>query len=134
MKLREIIEKLEELEKVAGNMEVIIYAYGGDYGGFVYPGDALLSDALILKDQNVRSLNLPNCDLPNCGVDENAKDLMVLNFKYSIEVDEIGNGCDDFDLDLIDPEDNNTEWLNTGKIYNFKKKQLIEIENWSNNN
>lgn len=34
MKLRELIEELEALEKVAGNKEVVIYAYGGDHGGF----------------------------------------------------------------------------------------------------
>ncbi len=34
MKLNNLISSLQELEKVVGNIDTVIYAYGGDHGGF----------------------------------------------------------------------------------------------------
>ena len=39
MKLAELIDSLQRLEKEVGNIETVLYAYGGDYGGFLYPSD-----------------------------------------------------------------------------------------------
>ena len=35
MKLVELIDSLQRLEKEVGNIETVLYAYGGDHGGFL---------------------------------------------------------------------------------------------------
>lgn len=155
MKLRELIDSLQRLEKEVGNMETVLYAYGGDHGGFLYPSDAILGKALIIKNENISSVfpQFPNYNIENCGVEKDTKNLAVLSFKYSIEVDEIRNGYERFDLDFIasgvndasleknsnkkEKLLNNLEWLEKASIFDFEKntrkvaKTYFEEENAS---
>ena len=142
MKLNDLISSLQELEKVVGNVDTVLYAYGGDYGGFLYPSDAILGKTLIIKDENISSVfpQFPNYHIENCGVEKDTKNLAVLSFKYSIEVDEIRNDYERFDLDFIESEIidaslekdsnkkekllNNLKWLEKASIFNFKKNTI----------
>ena len=142
MKLNDLISSLQELEKVVGNVDTVLYAYGGDYGGFLYPSDAILGKTLIIKDENISSVfpQFPNYHIENCGVEKDTKDLAVLSFKYSIEVDEIRNDYERFDWDFIageiidtalekDPNKkekllSNLKWLEKVSIFDFKKNTI----------
>ena len=148
MKLAELIDSLQRLEKEVGNIETVLYAYGGDYGGFLYPGDAILGKTLIIKDENISSVfpQFPNYDIKNCGVEKNTKDLAVLSFKYSIEVDEIRNDYERFDLDFIKSETidaslekdsnekekllNNLKWLEKASVFDFEKNTMKVIKTY----
>lgn len=150
MKLNDLISSLQELEKVVGNVDTVIYAYGGDHGGFLYPGDAILGDSLIIKDSDINSFMLPDYYRENSGVDKDTKDLAVLRFKYSIEVDEIRNGHEDFDLSFIssDLEDLEYEedekekekmkeklkWLDKTSIFDFDTKELVDTKKYLGEN
>ena len=85
MKLAELIDSLQRLEKEVGNIETVLYAYGGDYGGFLYPSDAILGKTLIIKDENISSVfpQFPNYHIENCGVEKDTKNLAVSSFKYA---------------------------------------------------
>ena len=142
MKLNDLISSLQELEKVVGNVDTVLYAYGGDHGGFLYPSDAILGKTLIIKDENISSVfpQFPNYHIENCGVEKDTKNLAVLSFKYSIEVDEIRNDYERFDLDFIageiidtslekDPNKkekllSNLKWLEKASIFDFKKNTI----------
>ena len=126
--------------------------------GFYIPSDAILGKTLIIKDENISSVfpQFPNYHIENCGVEKDTKNLAVLSFKYSIEVDEIRNDYERFDLDFIAGEIidaslekdsnkkekllNNLKWLEKASIFNFKKillrlqKLILEEENISPNN
>ena len=144
MKLNDLISSLQELEKVVGNIDTVIYACGGDHGGFLYPGDAILGNPLIINDSNINDFMLPDYDIENSGVDKTAKDLAVLQFKYSIEVDEIRNEHEDFDLysisfdleNLENEEDEkgkeemkeNLKWLDKTKIFKFDTNGLVDTK------
>lgn len=150
MKLNDLISSLQELEKVVGNVDTVIYAYGGDHGGFLYPGDAILGDSLIIKDSDINSFMLPDYDRENSGVDKDTKELAVLRFKYSIEVDEIRNEHEDFDLSFIssDLEDLECEedekekeemkeklkWLDKTQIFNFDTNELVDTKKYLEEN
>ena len=150
MKLNDLISSLQELEKVVGNVDTVIYAYGGDHGGFLYPGDAILGDSLIIKESDINSFILPDYYRENSGVDKDTKDLAVLRFKYSIEVDEIGNEHEDFDLNFIssDLEDleyeedekekeemkERLEWLDKTSIFDFDTKELVDTKKYLGEN
>ena len=150
MKLNDLISSLQELEKVVGNVDTVIYAYGGDHGGFLYPGDAILGESLIIKDSDINSFMLPDYDRENSGVDKDTKDLAVLRFKYSIEVDEIKNGHEDFDLDFISSDLANLEyeedekekekmkeklkWLDKTKIFDFDTNKLVDTKKYLEEN
>lgn len=150
MKLNDLISSLQELEKVVGNVDTVIYAYGGDHGGFLYPGDAILGDSLIIKDSDINSFMLPDYYRENSGVDKDTKDLAVLRFKYSIEVDEIRNGHEDFDLSFIssDLEDLEYEedekekeemkeklkWLDKTQIFDFDTNELVDTKKYLEEN
>ena len=150
MKLNDLISSLQELEKVVGNVDTVIYAYGGDHGGFLYPGDAILGDSLIIKESDINSFMLPDYYRENSGVDKDTKDLAVLRFKYSIEVDEIRNGHEDFDLSFIssDLEDLEYEedekekeemkeklkWLDKTSIFNFDTNELVDTKKYLEEN
>ena len=150
MKLNNLISSLQELEKVVGNIDTVIYAYGGDHGGFLYPGDAILGDSLIIKESDINSFMLPDYYRDNSGVDKDTKDLAVLRFKYSIEVDEIGNEHEDFDLNFIssDLEDLEYEedeeekeemkeklkWLDKTLIFDFDTKELVDTNEYFEKN
>ena len=150
MKLNDLISSLQELEKVVGNVDTVIYAYGGDHGGFLYPGDAILGDSLIIKDSDINSFMLPDYYRENSGVDKDTKDLAVLRFKYSIEVDEIRNGHEDFDLSFIssDLEDLEYEedekekeemkeklkWLDKTSIFDFDTNELVDTKKYLEEN
>lgn len=150
MKLNDLISSLQELEKVVGNVDTVIYAYGGDHGGFLYPGDAILGDSLIIKDSDINSFMLPDYYRENSGVDKDTKDLAVLRFKYSIEVDEIRNGHEDFDLSFIssDLEDLEYEedekekeemkeklkWLDKTQIFDFDTNELVDTKEYFEEN
>lgn len=142
MKLAELIDSLQRLEKEVGNIETVLYAYGGDHGGFLYPSDAILGKTLIIKDENISSVfpQFPNYHIENCGVEKDTKNLAVLSFKYSIEVDEIRNDYEKFDLDFIAGEIidtslekdsnekekllSNLKWLEKASIFDFKKNTI----------
>ncbi len=144
MKLNDLISSLQELEKVVGNIDTVIYACGGDHGGFLYPGDAILGNPLIINDSNINDFMLPDYDIENSGVDKTTKDLAVLQFKYSIEVDEIRNEHEDFDLysisfdleNLENEEDEkekeemkeNLKWLDKTKIFKFDTNGLVDTK------
>ena len=148
MKLNDLISSLQELEKVVGNIETVLYAYGGDHGGFLYPSDAILGKTLIIKDENISSVfpQFPNYDIKNCGVEKDTKNLAVLSFKYSIEVDEIRNDYERFDLDFIksetidaslekDPNEkekllNNLKWLEKASVFDFEKNTMKVIKTY----
>ena len=148
MKLNDLISSLQELEKVVGNVDTVLYAYGGDYGGFLYPSDAILGKTLIIKDENISSVfpQFPNYHIENCGVEKDTKNLAVLSFKYSIEVDEIRNDYEKFDLDFIageiidtslekDPNKkekllSNLEWLEKASVFDFKKNNMKVIKTY----
>ena len=146
MKLNNLISSLQELEKVVGNIDTVIYAYGGDHGGFLYPGDAILGDSLIIKESDINSFMLPDYYRDNSGVDKDTKDLAVLRFKYSIEVDEIGNEHEDFDLNFISSELEDLEyeedeeekeemkeklkWLDKTLIFDFDTKELVDTNEY----
>lgn len=150
MKLNDLISSLQELEKVVGNVDTVIYAYGGDHGGFLYPGDAILGDSLIIKESDINSFMLPDYYRENSGVDKDTKDLAVLRFKYSIEVDEIRNGHEDFDLSFIssDLEDLEYEedekekeeikeklkWLDKTSIFDFDTNELVDTKKYLEEN
>lgn len=150
MKLNDLISSLQELEKVVGNVDTVIYAYGGDHGGFLYPGDAILGDSLIIKESDINSFMLPDYYRENSGVDKDTKDLAVLRFKYSIEVDEIRNGHEDFDLhflssDLEDLEYEEDEkekeemkeklkWLDKTQIFDFDTNELVDTKKYLEEN
>lgn len=150
MKLNNLISSLQELEKVVGNIDTVIYAYGGDHGGFLYPGDAILGDSLIIKESDINSFMLPDYYRDNSGVDKDTKDLAVLRFKYSIEVDEIGNGHEDFDLNFISSELEDLEyeedeeekeemkeklkWLDKTLIFDFDTKELVDTNEYFEKN
>ena len=150
MKLNDLISSLQELEKVVGNVDTVIYAYGGDHGGFLYPGDAILGDSLIIKESDINSFMLPDYYRENSGVDKDTKDLAVLRFKYSIEVDEIRNGHEDFDLNFIasDLEDLEYEedekekeemkeklkWLDKTSIFDFDTNELVDTKKYLEEN
>lgn len=150
MKLNDLISSLQELEKVVGNVDTVIYAYGGDYGGFLYPGDAILGDSLIIKDSDINSFRLPDYYRENSGVDKDTKDLAVLRFKYSIEVDEIRNEHGDFDLSFIssDLEDLECEedekekeemkeklkWLDKTHVFDFDTNELVDTKEYFEEN
>lgn len=150
MKLNDLISSLQELEKVVGNVDTVIYAYGGDHGGFLYPGDAILGDSLIIKESDINSFMLPDYYRENSGVDKDTKDLAVLRFKYSIEVDEIRNGHEDFDLSFIasDLEDLEYEedekekeemkeklkWLDKTQIFDFDTNELVDTKKYLEEN
>lgn len=144
MKLNDLISSLQELEKVVGNIDTVIYACGGDYGGFLYPGDAILGNPLIINDSNINDFMLPDYDIENSGVDKTTKDLAVLQFKYSIEVDEIRNEHEDFDLysisfdlEALENEEDekekeemkeNLKWLDKTKIFKFDTNGLVDTK------
>lgn len=144
MKLNDLISSLQELEKVVGNIDTVIYACGGDHGGFLYPGDAILGNPLIINDSNINDFMLPDYDIENSGVDKTTQDLAVLQFKYSIEVDEIRNEHEDFDLysisfdleNLENEEDEkekeemkeNLKWLDKTKIFKFDTNGLVDTK------
>ena len=148
MKLNDLISSLQELEKEVGNIETVLYAYGGDHGGFLYPSDAILGKTLIIKDENISSVfpQFPNYDIKNCGVEKDTKNLAVLSFKYSIEVDEIRNDYERFDLDFIksetidaslekDPNEkekllNNLKWLEKASVFDFEKNTMKVIKTY----
>ena len=150
MKLNDLISSLQELEKVVGNIDTVIYAYGGDYGGFLYPGDAILGDSLIIKESDINSFMLPDYYRDNSGVDKDTKDLAVLRFKYSIEVDGIGNEHEDFDLNFISSELEDLEyeedeeekeemkeklkWLDKTLIFDFDTKELVDTNEYFEKN
>ena len=150
MKLNDLISSLQELEKVVGNVDTVIYAYGGDHGGFLYPGDAILGDSLIIKESDINSFMLPDYYRDNSGVDKDTKDLAVLRFKYSIEVDEIGNEHEDFDLNFISSELEDLEyeedeeekeemkeklkWLDKTLIFDFDTKELVDTNEYFEKN
>lgn len=150
MKLNDLISSLQELEKVVGNVDTVIYAYGGDHGGFLYPGDAILGDSLIIKESDINSFMLPDYYRENSGVDKDAKDLAVLRFKYSIEVDEIRNEHEDFDLHFIssDLEDLEYEedemekeemkeklkWLDKTSVFDFDTNELVDTKEYFKEN
>ena len=150
MKLNDLISSLQELEKVVGNIDTVIYAYGGDQGGFIYPGDAILGDSLIIKESDINSFMLPDYYRDNSGVDKDTKDLAVLRFKYSIEVDEIGNEHEDFDLNFISSELEDLEyeedeeekeemkeklkWLDKTLIFDFDTKELVDTNEYFEKN
>lgn len=150
MKLNDLISSLQELEKVVGNVDTVIYAYGGDHGGFLYPGDAILGDSLIIKESDINSFMLPDYYRENSGVDKDTKELAVLRFKYSIEVDEIRNGHEDFDLNFIasDLEDLEYEedekekeemkeklkWLDKTSIFDFDTNELVDTKKYLEEN
>ena len=150
MKLNNLISSLQELEKVVGNVDTVIYAYGGDHGGFLYPGDAILGDSLIIKESDINSFMLPDYYRDNSGVDKDTKDLAVLRFKYSIEVDEIGNEHEDFDLNFISSELEDLEyeedeeekeemkeklkWLDKTLIFDFDTKELVDTNEYFEKN
>jgi len=148
MKLNDLISSLQELEKVVGNVDTVIYAYGGDHGGFLYPGDAILGESLIIKDSDINSFMLPDYYRENSGVDKDTKDLAVLRFKYSIEVDEIRNGHEDFDLSFISSdlkvleyeEDEKEEmkeklkWLDKTSIFDFDTNELVDTKEYFEEN
>lgn len=150
MKLNDLISSLQELEKVVGNIDTVIYAYGGDHGGFLYPGDAILGDSLIIKESDINSFMLPDYYRDNSGVDKDTKDLAVLRFKYSIEVDEIGNEHEDFDLNFISSELEDLEyeedeeekeemkeklkWLDKTLIFDFDTKELVDTNEYFEKN
>jgi hypothetical protein len=48
------------VEKAVGNIDTVIYACGGDHGGFLYPGDAILGNPLIIKDSDINRFGLPD--------------------------------------------------------------------------
>lgn len=132
MKLRAMIENLEKLEKQFGDTDVVIYAYGGDFGGFLYPGDAIFGDAIVLPTKDTKPLFFPDYDVDRCGVPEESEQLTVLKFKYSIEVDNIRNDHEEFDLDLVDGNETPKKWYTTGKVYNFEKESIINVLDWNN--
>lgn len=150
MKLNNLISSLQELEKVVGNIDTVIYAYGGDHGGFLYPGDAILGESLIIKESDINSFMLPDYYRDNSGVDKDTKDLAVLRFKYSIEVDEIGNEHDVFDLNFISSELEDLEyeedeeekeemkeklkWLDKTLIFDFDTKELVDTNEYFEKN
>ena len=150
MKLNDLISSLQELEKVVGNIDTVIYAYGGDHGGFLYPGDAILGESLIIKESDINSFMLPDYYRDNSGVDKDTKDLAVLRFKYSIEVDEIGNEHDVFDLNFISSELEDLEyeedeeekeemkeklkWLDKTLIFDFDTKELVDTNEYFEKN
>lgn len=150
MKLNNLISSLQELEKVVGNIDTVIYAYGGDHGGFLYPGDAILGDSLIIKESDINSFMLPDYYRDNSGVDKDTKDLAVLRFKYSIEVDEIGNEHEDFDLNFISSEledlkyeedeeekeemKEKLKWLDKTLIFDFDTKELVDTNEYFEKN
>lgn len=150
MKLNDLISSLQELEKVVGNVDTVIYAYGGDHGGFLYPGDAILGDSLIIKESDINSFMLPDYYRENSGVDKDTKDLAVLRFKYSIEVDEIRNGHEDFDLNFIasnledlEYEEDEKEkeemkeklkWLDKTSIFDFDTNELVDTKKYLEEN
>lgn len=150
MKLNNLISSLQELEKVVGNIDTVIYAYGGDHGGFLYPGDAILGESLIIKESDINSFMLPDYYRDNSGVDKDTKDLAVLRFKYSIEVDEIGNEHEDFDLNFISSELEDLEyeedeeekeemkeklkWLDKTLIFDFDTKELVDTNEYFEKN
>ena len=150
MKLNNLISSLQELEKVVGNIDTVIYAYGGDHGGFLYPGDAILGDSLIIKESDINSFMLPDYYRDNSGVDKDTKDLAVLRFKYSIAVDEIGNDHEDFDLNFIFSELEDLEyeedeeekeemkeklkWLDKTLIFDFDTKELVDTNEYFEKN
>lgn len=141
MKLKKLINSLQELEKVVGNIDTVIYAYGGDHGGFLYPGDAILGNPLIIKDSDINNFMLPDYCKKNSGVDKDTKDLAVLQFKYSIEVDEIRNGHEVFDLDFISSglEDEKEKkeklkWLDKTHIFNFGTNELVDTKEYLEEN
>ena len=141
MKLNDLISSLQELEKAVGNIDTVIYAYGGDHGGFVYPGNAVLGNPLIINDSNINDFVLPDYNIENSGVDKTAKDLAVLQFKYSIEVDEIRNGHEVFDLDFISSglEDEKEKkeklkWLDKTHIFNFGTNELVDTKEYLEEN
>ena len=150
MKLNDLISSLQELEKVVGNVDTVIYAYGGDHGGFLYPGDAILGDSLIIKESDINSFMLPDYYRENSGVDKDTKELAVLRFKYSIEVDEIRNGHEDFDLNFIasnledlEYEEDEKEkeemkeklkWLDKTSIFDFDTNELVDTKKYLEEN
>ena len=126
MKLNDLISSLQELEKAVGNIDTVIYACGGDHGGFLYPGDAILGNPLIIKDSDINSFGLPDYWIKNSGVDKDTKDLAVLQFKYLIEVDEIRNDHEDFDLSFISLDLKNLNYEEDEK----EKEELKEKLKW----
>jgi hypothetical protein len=86
----------------------------------------------------------------NSGVDKDTKDLAVLQFKYLIEVDEIRNDHEDFDLSFIslDLKNLNCEedekekeemkeklkWLDKTHIFNYGIKELVDIKKYIEEN
>ena len=148
MKLVELIDSLQRLEKEVGNIETVLYAYGGDHGGFLYPSDAILGKTLIIKDENISSVfpQFPNYHIENCGVEKDTKNLAVLSFKYSIEVDEIRNDYDKFDLDFIESKiidaslekdsnkkeklSNDLKWLEKASVFDFEKNNMKVIKTY----
>ena len=148
MKLNDLISSLQELEKVVGNVDTVLYAYGGDHGGFLYPSDAILGKTLIIKDENISSVfpQFPNYHIENCGVEKDTKNLAVLSFKYSIEVDEIRNDYERFDWDFIAGEIidaslekdsnkkekllSNLKWLEKASVFDFKKNNMKVIKTY----
>ena len=148
MKLAELIDSLQRLEKEVGNIETVLYAYGGDHGGFLYPSDAILGKTLIIKDENISSVfpQFPNYHIENCGVEKDTRNLAVLSFKYSIEVDEIRNDYERFDLDFIESEIidaslekdpnkkekllSNLKRLEKSSVFDFKKNNMKVIKTY----
>ena len=146
MKISEIIKNLQDVQDLVGDHEVVISAHGGDHGEFIFPGDMLLQEPTVIRDYEITKLNLPNYCIKNSGVQEDAKDLIVLVSKYSIEVDEVGNVSNEYpfsisDISLFDEELENIDWLENATFIDFepdRKKDdklytcplKVELLNW----
>ena len=125
MKISEIIKNLQDVQDLVGDHEVVISAHGGDHGEFIFPGDMLLQEATVIRDYEIAKLNLPNCCIENSGVQEDAKNLIVLISKYSIEVDEIGNVSNEFpfeasNISLFDDQLEDIDWLENATFIDFE--------------